>query len=367
MLNIEKLNYPHIGLFILSWFLVDRFVPIIISLSHKFNLLDYPGGYKRHSGGIPYLGGVSIFLAVAITILLSMRFEFFASLKPLIWIVICTFFIIIIGVIDDIKKVSAITKLIVLLGLTIILYYNGIKLVIFKGALEFLNIIVSTLWLAGVASAFNSIDNSDGICSGVTAIISFFLFLINWVYYNVSYGSQWREAHKILSYASITLCGATIGFLRYNFPPAKIFLGDNGSLSIGFFLGAISILGTWSTTVYKSFFIPVCLMAVPLFDITFTTILRVKNGWVNSVAQAIRWCGNDHLAHRLKALQLTDRIVAFSIYIFAIFAGLIAFVISNPFLSDFIFFIIVGLFFSILFLLMLLLDRIKVDISNTYK
>ncbi len=367
MLDIEKLNYPHIGLFILSWFLVDRFIPIIISLSHRFNLLDYPGGYKQHSGGIPYLGGIGIFLSVAITITLALRFEFFAFLKPLIWIVICTFFILVIGIIDDVWKVSAVIKLIVLLGLTVILYYNGVRMTIFKGGFEFLNIIISALWLAGVASAFNSIDNSDGICSGVTLIISFFLFLINWVYYNISGSSYWKETHKILSYGAITLCGATIGFLRYNFPPAKIFLGDNGSLFIGFFLGAISILGVWSTSAHKSFFVPLCLLAVPLFDITFTTILRVKNGWVKSVIEAIRWCGNDHLAHRLKALGMSSRIVAFVIYIFATFCGLVAFVVSNPFLSNYVFFIIIGLFFVILFFLMVFLDRIKIDISNSYK
>lgn len=367
MLDIEKLNYPHIGLFILSWFLVDRFIPIIISLSHKFNLLDRPGGYKQHSGGIPYFGGIGVFLSVAITITLALRFEFFTFLKPLIWIVICTSIILIMGIIDDIRKVSAIIKLSILLGLTLILYYNGIKMTIFKGNLEFLNIVISTLWLAGVASAFNSIDNSDGICTGVAVIISFFLFLINWVYYNVTDSSYWKEVHKILSYGAITLCGATIGFLRYNFPPAKIFLGDNGSLSIGFFLGAVSILGVWSTSAYKSFFIPICLLAVPLFDITFTTILRVKNGWIKSVVEAIRWCGNDHFARRLKALKISNKVVAFIIYIFGIFCGLIAFVVSNPFLSNYVFFIIIGLFFVILFLLMLLLDRIKIDISNSYK
>lgn len=367
MLDIEKLNYPHIGLFILSWFLVDRFIPIIISLSHRFNLLDRPGGYKQHSGGIPYLGGIGVFLSVTITIILALRFEFFMFLKPLIWIVICTFFILVVGIIDDIRKVNAIIKLIILLGLTWILYYNGVRMTIFSGNLEFLNIIISTLWIAGVASAFNSIDNSDGICSGITVIISFFMFLINWVYYNVYNSGYWKDIHKILSYGAITLCGATIGFLRYNFPPAKIFLGDNGSLSIGFFLGAISILGAWSTSAHKSFFIPLCLLAVPLFDITFTTILRVKNGWVKSVAEAIRWCGNDHFAHRLKALGISNRVVAFIIYVFGIFCGLITFVVSNPFISDNVFFIIVGLFFVLLFLLMLLLDRIKIDISNSYK
>lgn len=367
MLNIEKLNYPHIGLFILSWFLVDRFIPLIISLSYKFNLLDYPGGYKRHVGGIPYFGGIGVFLSVAITIILALRFEYFVYLKPLIWIVICSFFVLVMGIIDDIRKVSAIIKLVVLLGLTLILYYNGVSISFFSDSFEFLNIIISLLWLAGVASAFNSIDNSDGVCTGVTAVVSFFLFLINWVYYNISGSNYWKDMHKILSYGSIALCGAAVGFLRYNFPPAKIFLGDNGSLTVGFFLGAVSILGIWSTSPYKSLFIPICLLGVPLFDITFTTILRVKNGWVKSVAEAIRWCGNDHLAHRLKVLPISERIVVFIIYVFSIFCGLVALILSNPFLSSYAFFVIVGLFFVILFILMLLLDKIKVDISNSYK
>ncbi len=252
---IEKLNYPHIGLFILSWFLIDRIAPIIIKICHKYNLLDYTSGYKKHIGGVPYLGGVCIFFAIAIAIISTLRFEYFTFLKPLIWIVIGTFLILIMGIIDDIRKINAIIKLFILLLLTLLLYFNGVKITIFEGNLAFFNILISLLWLAGVTSAFNSIDNSDGICAGVSAIISFFLFLISWIYYNITNDPIWKSLHKILSYAAIALCGATLGFLRYNFPPAKIFLGDNGSMSIGFFLAAVSILGIWSQSPYKALLI----------------------------------------------------------------------------------------------------------------
>ncbi|MFN7181654.1 MAG: MraY family glycosyltransferase [Planctomycetota bacterium] len=367
MAIIEKLNYPHIGLFILSWFLVDRFIPLIIKFSYRFNLLDYPGGYKKHPAGIPYLGGVGIFLAVFFSIFSILRFEYFAFLKPLIWIVICTFVMMVVGIIDDIKKVNALIKLFILFLLTLFLYYNGVSISIFRGSFEFINVPLTLLWLAGVASAYNSIDNSDGICGGVTAIISFFLFLISWIYYRITAEVMWKDMYKILSYASITLCGATLGFLRYNFPPAKIFLGDNGSLSIGFFLGAVTILGIWSNTPLKAIFIPICLLAVPLFDITFTTILRVKNGWVKSIPEAIKWCGNDHLSHRLKKIVVRDAYVAYIIYGLAIFSCIVSLILSHPLLSNLLFYLIVILFFLLLFVFMILLDKVPVDISNSYK
>jgi UDP-GlcNAc:undecaprenyl-phosphate/decaprenyl-phosphate GlcNAc-1-phosphate transferase len=364
---IEKLNYPHLGLFILSWFLVDRFVPVITFLCKKLNLLDTPGEYKLHKEGTPYLGGVAVVLSVSIAVFSLLRFEYVSYLKPLIAIVVCSFVVLIMGVIDDIKKISAIIKLFVMLCLSFVLYFYEVRLELFSGNFAFLNIILSTLWLSGVASAFNSIDNSDGICSGTTAITAFFFFLINWVYYGVIENPMWKDIHKIASYASISVCGATLGFLRYNFPPAKIFLGNNGAFSIGFFLGALSILGVWSTYPLKAIIIPIFILGTPIYDLTFTTILRFKNGWIKTIPQAIKWCGNDHLAHRLKNLKLSDALVAFLIYILAAIFGLGAFVLANPYLPTSTFYFLVIIFVIFLVLLTYFLDKIPVDISNAIK
>src|SRR3989337_4581763 len=220
---IEKLNYPQIGLFILAWFLADILAPIFIRLAHYIGAVDKPHTYKSHKVATPFVGGLVIYISFAITIFTILRFEEFWPYKNIFAIIGGGFFLTALGIIDDFKPVSAIVKLFIIILITYLLSYFGIIIMLFHN--YYLDIILTILWIAGVTSAMNSLDNMDGVATGITAIAAFFTFYISW------YSSP---PQKALSFVAIALFGANLGLLRYNFKPARIFLGNNGAMLLGF-------------------------------------------------------------------------------------------------------------------------------------
>lgn len=331
---IERLNYPHIGLFILSWFIADITTPIIIAISTKLGIVDKPHSYKTHLHPIPNLGGLVIFIAFSISILSILRFESFTSVKPLMGISLCTVLCCIIGVADDLSNISAITKLFFLIGISLLLWFFDVQLTIFPKSLWFLNLILTVIWLAGVTSAMNSLDNMDGVATGTTGITALFLALISWDYYNYGLSGNWQHLHKLTCYGAIAILGASIGFLRYNFTPAKIFLGNNGSFLTGFLLASLTILGAWSSgSALRALVIPCALLSVPLFDITFSTISRMRHGVVKNVKDAIVYCGRDHISHRLLAMGFSKKSAILVLYLFSALAGAFSYILANPNIS----------------------------------
>ncbi|MFC1586846.1 MraY family glycosyltransferase [Planctomycetota bacterium] len=327
-----KFNYPHFSLLVLSYLLADWLTAAGTIAAGKYNLVDKPHTYKTHITPTPFIGGVGIFLGFAITIFSILRFEtnHFHQWMNIFSIVTAGGFILILGLIDDFRPINATIKLSILLLTTYILFSYNIRLSLFPP--DFLwnlpNFLLSLLWLAGVISALNSLDNMDGAAAGITAIASLCIFVMAWYTYQ-----RW------LSYVSISLAGASIGFLRYNFhyQGAKIFLGDNGSFFLGFTLATMAVLGSWSGLTYpgavrdydslKSIIIPCIILTVPLYDITLSTVLRLLNGQIHSTRQAIEYCGKDHLAHRLVALGCTRRQAVMLLYFMAAGAGTIACII----------------------------------------
>ncbi|OHB71170.1 MAG: hypothetical protein A2W23_10285 [Planctomycetes bacterium RBG_16_43_13] len=316
---IEKLNYPQIGLLVLSWFAADLLSPIIIRISHSIGAVDKPHSYKIHKEPISFLGGLTIYIAFSIAIFSILRFESFDANRTLFAIIFGGFFVVVIGMIDDFKPTSAVIKLIILLASTYLLSHFGIKITIFGN--DTLDMILTMLWIAGVTSAMNSLDNMDGASTGVAAIASFFTFIVAW------YSTP---PQKGLSYVSIAMFGSCLGLLRYNFKPARIFLGDNGSLLLGFLLATITTLAGWSKEdPIKAIVIPCSILAVPLYDITLSTILRYKNKVVSNFIGAITYCGRDHLSHRLVALGLSEREAVLMLYLFGTVSGATAILFAN--------------------------------------
>jgi UDP-GlcNAc:undecaprenyl-phosphate GlcNAc-1-phosphate transferase len=125
--------------------------------------------------------------------------------------------------------------------------------------------------------------------------------------------------------------GACLGFLRYNWTPAKVFLGDNGSLLLGFLLAALTVQCGWSRgDRLKAIIVPCAILCVPLYDITLSTILRIRRGVVKNPIQAIVYCGRDHLSHRLVALGLSKREAVLVLYLFGMISGTIAVIVVRP-------------------------------------
>jgi UDP-GlcNAc:undecaprenyl-phosphate GlcNAc-1-phosphate transferase len=166
----------------------------------------------------------------------------------------------------------------------------------------------------------NSLDNMDGAATGTSAVASAAIFYIAW-------GTSAQDAQPWLSYLAVALLGACLGFLRFNYHPARAFLGDNGSFLIGFLLASMLVLGRWSPNPVKAMIIPCIILTVPLYDITLSTILRIRGGIVRSIPEAITYCGKDHITHRLVALGLTQTQAVLSLYLLGAISGFVAILI----------------------------------------
>jgi len=287
------------------------------------------------------------------------QFEWYS---PFFGLIIGGLVVLILGLIDDFHPINAIWKLIILFGVTYFLYYFGIRLTLFPNWFGFmgtpLNLILTLFWIVGITSAMNSLDNMDGAAAGIAAIASAFTFYFAW-------GSDLLTAQPWLSFLSLALTGACLGFLRYNWSPAKIFLGDNGSFLLGFLLACMLVFGRWSIDPLKSMIVPCIVLTVPLYDITLSTILRFKNktvkasSLIGNIKGAILYCGRDHLAHRLKVFGLTTRQAVMVLYLIGVASGLIA-VIIWKIESPAIYLSVIGVYLIALILGGWALDRAKV-------
>lgn len=345
-------NYPHIGLFILAWFISDLFIPLLVKISSSIGAVesrDCPDNGQRF---ISLLGGLGILFAFVLSLSIALKYQDFEQFKQLFSIVISSFFLVALGIIDDLYEISAVIKLIVLASITALIAQTGLVISFIPDPLEELNLVLTLIWLAGVTSAMNSLDNTDGVAGGITAIIALFIFLIAWKGYNYYSFSEWYQLQKWTSYAGITLCGALLGFLRYNIVRPTIYLGDNGSLFLGFMVGSMAIMGGWSHgDPLRSFFIPCILLAVPMFDLTLSTVLRWFDGRVANLKEAIVYRGKDHVAHRLIALGMSKMEAILFLYLMGFCSGTLALYISHPLVDriEYVLIVLSGLLFLCLF------------------
>ncbi len=300
-------NYPQFKVFLLAWIGALILIPILIRIAFRVGALDIPRAYKKHGRVVPFLGGVGVFLAFSLAVFsaasivppkISLGAFILGEGKQFLAILLGALVIMVLGLLDDFKPVSALVKLSFIILMAYLLYEAKVSLDTFKS--NGINLALSILWITWVTSATNSLDHIDGACAGTAAVSCLFTFLFAWDH---AFPQEW------LSYLTAACLGSLLGFLQYNFvaQPAQIFLGNNGALLVGFLLSSMTILGNWSADWISSLTIPCLLLGVPLYDITLATILRYKNGVVNTLREAIVYNGNDHLSHRLVALGYTRR------------------------------------------------------------
>lgn len=346
------LNYPHLSIFILAWFVADLLFPLLIRLGHRLQMLDRPGGHKAQETCVPYFGGIGIFVAFAVAVTSTLRFSDMDAFLPLLGLVLGGAAMLVLGLMDDLRPIHAMTKLGTILATTLLLACFDITLRLFPDVMGNLpNILITVLWIAGVTSAMNSLDNTDGVTGGISAIAAFFIFLVAW-------GSSSADAQPWLSYLSMGLVGSCLGFLRYNWAPARIYLGDNGSFLLGYALATLLVFGHYSTDPIKAILVPCLILVVPLFDITLATLLRWRDGDVRSLRDAVVFCGRDHLAHLLQALGFTRRQTALALYALAITGGMTGLTVlaidARP-----AYLAVTGLFLAFLTMVSLLVGRVR--------
>jgi len=324
-----KISYIYIFLF--SFSLSCFLIPILKKLAIKFDMVDEPGERKIHDSPVPVTGGIGIYISFVFTIVVNL-FIIIAimhneSLKvylpktlianykkiravssQLLAVLIGSTIMFFTGLWDDLKNLSPYKKLTIQIISALILIFCGIRTTFLPG--YFLNFIVTLGWIIGITNAFNLLDNMDGLSSGV-ALISSFVFL----YVVISQGQHF------CALILLTFMGSIMGFLRYNFNPASIFMGDSGSLFIGFVLASITILSSFYKTGHPTFLpvlMPLLILGVPIFDTLSVILIRLKNN------KPIFKGDTNHLSHRLVKIGFSKKGAVLAIYILTLVTGISA-------------------------------------------
>ncbi len=287
-------------IFLIPFCLSAILTPLIKSIASRFEIVARPKEDRWHKQVIPLLGGVSIYLSFLIPYIL-----FLPKANETIGLMVGATAIFIWGLVDDLRGLSPQAKIIgqIICASLVITFGIIIKII----PIPVIAIPLTILWVVGITNSFNLLDNMDGLSCGVAAIASTTLFVCSLLLKNYEVAT-----------ASLILVGATLGFLPYNFYPAKIFMGDCGALFIGFTLSSLTIEGTWkqASHLFMVLLTPVLALAVPIFDTAFVTITRKING--RSIAAG----GRDHTSHRLVFLGLPEKKAVLTLYVISILFGL---------------------------------------------
>lgn len=297
-----------IEVFITATFVSYLIMPLVRKVSMKIGYLDHPKNTKVHAHPTPLLGGVGIFISFVIGLVTASSLIADPRVQS---ILIGSTFLLIVGLVDDKFGMMPEVKLLAQFLAAMVVIKTGIRIEFFHN--YYLNTIVTYLWLVGITNSFNLLDNMNGLSAGIAGIAAVFFGIVMWV------GNQIGVA--VISFA---LAGASFGFLKHNFPRANIFMGDTGSLVIGYVLASTAILGSWCTRfLTTSIVMPVIILAYPIFDTTLVTIVRMKEG--RSIFQG----GKDHSSHRLALLGFKKRGAVLIIYFICILLGLSALLIQK--------------------------------------
>ena len=289
--------------------------PLIKRLSCVIGAVDEPNYRKIHSCPMPRLGGVAIYLGFAGALVFTQPMG-----KTETGLLAGCTLIVLTGIIDDIWGLSPKAKLaaqvaaagiLVSFGITVEFItnpFNNASGVIFLGKLA---VPLTILWIIGVTNALNLIDGLDGLAAGTSAIAAITMAIVAWV-----------EGGAFIACFALILASAVLGFLPHNFHPARIFMGDSGSMFLGFTLAALAVLGLTKGAAFISVFIPIIILGIPIFDTLYAVIRRYRNH------RPIFEADKEHLHHCLLDMGLTHRQTVFAIYGINLFLGITAIILN---------------------------------------
>lgn len=330
----------------LSFFMSIACTAIVLRLAKRWNIVDWPGERKMHSEPVPLLGGVAIYatfnLVILGNLLILLNIDRFGfdwvesnvlsflgenSVRQLTGIFAGAFLIFLLGIVDDIKALKPEIKLIGQIAAALVLVFSGISLDLFIGnilsSVPFLDGIsdqwmgylnwgistfVTVLWVVTLTNAMNFLDNMDGLCGGVAVIsgLTFFLCVL-------------PSQENFICVMLMVFVGSVAGFLYHNFTPARIFMGDAGSMFCGFILATVAVMGTFYTPSVSSRIAvaaPLLALCVPLFDMASVIYIRWRKG------ESIMKGDKRHFSHRLVELGMTPKQAVEFIFLVAAVTGL---------------------------------------------
>ena len=295
------------------------FTPFVIKIAHKLGAIDVPKDNRRvHSEPIPRLGGIAIFLGFLISALFFIPIN-----KEVLGIFLASLIIVSMGVIDDTITLGAKTKLFVQIFCAILVTFFGVKIEFITNPFDsstgmlylgILSLPITVFWIVGITNTVNLIDGLDGLAAGVSAISAITLALISYL-----------NGEIMPAMLLVALAGGAVGFLPFNFNPAKIFMGDTGSLFLGFTLAVVSIEGAIKSAATLAIVVPVLALGIPIFDTTFAIIRRANAG------KPIMEADKGHLHHRLLDRGLSQKQTVVSLYSMSFILGISAiFIAESP-------------------------------------
>ncbi len=310
---------PYLTVAVVGAVIAYAVTPGVLLLSRKIGAVDIPDDRKVHAVPTPTLGGAAIFIGVIGALIAASRLSQFRAvfgpifvwpLPEMIGIVAGASIIFVLGVIDDLKPLRAPAKLSAQLLAAGLVFMSGVRMEYFRfpvkgvGALSLspdISAIVTIVWIVGVVNAVNLMDGLDGLAAGIIAIAAGTFFVYSYQLSEQGLSGTEPTAQLI----SIIIVGATLGFLRYNFHPAKIFMGDSGAYLLGFLLATATVVGVGRTATqnqvgvsasflfYLPLVIPLIVLAIPILDTVFAVIRRASRG------QHVFHADRGHLHHRL--------------------------------------------------------------------
>ena len=276
--------------------------PSVIRLAHRKKWIALPKKDRWHQRPTALMGGIALYSSATLAVIL---FYFFEIPWP-VWLGASIMFMT--GLVDDLKTIRPGGKLVAQIISTGLLLFAGYS---FGGGLPFwLMVPLTFFWTIGITNAFNLLDNMDGLAAGISAIVAFMLAL-----FSVLSGNQVGVG------VGLVIAGVSAGFLVYNFKPARIFMGDSGSMFLGYSIAALAVTiqsEASSTTPFAVYLVSAMVLAVPIFDTTLVTLARTMAG--RSISQG----GRDHSSHRLVFLGLSEKRAVLTLYGISFFSGAIA-------------------------------------------
>ena len=295
----------YLSTFILAFLLSVYLTPLFRQAALKFGIVDKPDrSLKKQSEPVPYLGGLAVYLSFLLTTGFIYQYS-----REVLGILLAGAIIVLLGLIDDFGVLSPKVKLFGQFVAACVLVKASIYIKLSVLPI-WVAVPVTVVWVMAITNAFNLIDIMDGLASGVGAIAALILVIVNY-----------RSGKELIVPLSIALAGSLMGFLRYNFRPARIYLGDTGSLFIGLMLAALSMNGAYTRVSLFGVIAPLLILGVPIFDMLLVIYIRCRRGI------PIMHGSPDHFALRLRKWRLTVEQTVLSSYASATILGLLALIL----------------------------------------
>ena len=303
--------WQYAAIFAGSLFLAWVLTPLAIAFATRRGVLDQPGGHKSHESPVPYLGGLAIVTAFSVAVAVPVLIDAATSgSEELLAVLAMAIVLAVIGLVDDLRGLPPLVRLVAEIAAGAGVWALGVGVSI--TGVGGLDAVITVIWVVGITNAFNLLDNMDGLSAGLSAIAagSFAAIAI-------------ANGQYLVAGLAIAVAGCATGFLRHNFHPARIYMGDAGALFFGFLIAYLGVKIKPPTVVSSSFLVPILVCSVAVLDTSLVTVTRIAHRISPFTG------GRDHVSHRLVRIGLPVPVAVGVIYAAAATAGVVAFVTAR--------------------------------------